>query len=213
MRSHAQLAKHVQAAYLATPSVEGSDDVRAVFTHFADELVVAITGTLTVPGWIRDFEFLPERDVRIGRCHSGFLHNGNALWALIKGEVLFAESTGKRVTYAGHSLGAAEAQICAALHVAYGARNIRVVAFGSPRVALWINRTFRALLAGRDVTLYKRAGDRVPHVPPSFWYGHVRLNVILGAVVPGSDVNFPLDPVNDPNHGIALYAADLTNCD
>ena len=215
MQTDAQLAALVRDAYTATPSVQGTDDVRAVFIDFDDELVVAITGTLTVPGWLSDFEFWPDFDPRLGRCHSGFLRNGHMLWALIKSAVLKACAAKKLVTYAGHSLGAAEAQICAAEHVVFGFPTPRVVTFGSPRVALWVNSDFRKILAPVDMTLYKRAGDPVPHVPFSrlllgLWFCHQRVNTIIGAVLPHYDWDFPLDPINDPNHGIVNYAADLS---
>lgn len=209
MRTDGELAALVGQSYVDEASVSGFGDVRAVFYSFPDEFVVAISGTRHIPGWIRDFEFWPEAHPLLGRVHSGFLKNGLALWALIKGPVLAASAAGKRVTYAGHSLGAAEAQICAALHVLYDAKGVRIVTFGSPRVALWANLFFRKLLLPVSMALYKRAGDPVPHVPPIWWYGHVRLNTIIGAAVPGSDAGWPLDPVNDPNHGIVHYAADL----
>ena len=210
MQTDAQLAALVRDAYTSPPSVVGTDDVRAVYHWFDDELVVAITGTMTLPGWIRDFEFWPHRDAILGRCHSGFLHNGQMLWALIKPTVLIAQTKGLKVTFAGHSLGGAEAQICAAMTVAMGWGVARVVTFGSPRVALWINRDFRRLLSGVPMRLYKRAGDPVPHVPFIWWFGHVRVNKIIGAMLPGSVSEWPLDPVNDSNHGIVNYAADLS---
>lgn len=209
MQTHAQLAQLVLAGYEDTASVSGAFDVRAVFRNFDDELVVAITGTLTPFGWFNDFHFWPHNDVILGRCHSGFLRNGKALWALVKAEVMAADKAGRRVTYAGHSLGGAEAQVCAAMHVAFGLAMPRVVTFGAPRIALWINREFRRLLHDADATLYKRAGDPVPHVPFIWWFGHIRVNTIIGAVLPGSRALWPLDPVNDRNHGIAHYVSDL----
>lgn len=215
MQTPAQLAQLLVAAYSGTPDIQAGGDARAFFRYFPDELVVVIPGTATVAGWIRDFEFWPARSVRIGRCHSGFLLNGERLWAGIKPVVAEAVKRGLAVTYSGHSLGGAEAQACAALHVSYGLPITRVVTFGSPRLALWINRTIRALMRDVPMTLYKRAADRVPHVPFSRllfclpWYGHLRINTIIGAALPGSDVRWPLDPVNDPNHGIVQYAKDL----
>ncbi len=209
MQTDAQIAAIMLDAYSVKPTVQGPNDVCAVLHWFADELVIATPGTRTVPGWIKDFEFWPEDDVRLGRCHSGFLRNGQALWALIKADVMRAEAAGKRVTYAGHSLGASEAQICAGMHLAMGARDVRVAGFGSPRVALWVNRRFRRLFDGVSVNLWKRAGDPVCHVPPIWWFGHIRENVVIGAVEPGSNPSWPLDPINDKNHGIALYAKDM----
>ena len=209
MLTHAHLAQIVMASYSLSPSVSSAFDVRAVFHQFEDEMVVAITGTVSVPGWLRDFEFWPHNDVALGRCHSGFLASGKELWALVKAEAARAVASGRRVTYAGHSLGGAEAQICAAEHVAYGLAAPRIVTFGAPRVALWVNRLFRGMLRDVDATLYKRAGDPVPHVPLMLWFGHIRPNVIIGSILLGSRPTWPLDPVNDRNHGIAQYVSDL----
>jgi hypothetical protein len=211
MQTDHALAQLLVYAYAGPPDVDAGADARAVFHEFPDELVVVVPGTVSALGWVRDFEWLPYPDPILGRCHGGFLRNGLALWARVKPRVLLALAAGKSVTYAGHSLGGAEAQICAALHVAFGWKPPRLVTFGSPRIALWIDRQFRTLLKSVNARLYKRAGDPVPHVPPIWWFGHVRTNIILGSVLPGSNPSWPFDPVNDQNHGIVHYLDDLSH--
>ena len=216
MQTDAQLCELVANAYLDPATVSGPNDEKALLFDNDDELVIAITGTKSLPGWVCDFEFWPENDVRLGRVHRGFLRNGVSLWGLLKDRILAASLKGQKITIAGHSLGAVEGQIIAAEALAIGFKGkIRLVGFGSPRWALWSNHTVRRLFDTVPVKLYKRASDPVPHVPFSRllwfipWYGHIRENIVIGASLPSSDWTFPLDPVNDKNHGVLYYLKDM----
>ena len=203
MTSDAELAALVVASYSQTPDVNAGDDARAKFVTSEDEFIVAIPGTATALGAMRDAEAWPTWDKVLGPCHAGFLANGRALWSAVSPHI----PQGKSIVFAGHSLGGVEAQILAALHGAL----CRVVTFGSPRVMLGCNLLFPVLVhhAATQLTLYARPDDPVPHVPPAPLYLHAKRNTSIGVAVPGSDNEFPVDPVNDPNHGSALYARDL----
>jgi len=203
MISDADLAVLVAASYTQKPDVNAGDDAMAKFTIVGNEFIVAIPGTATALGWMRDLEFWPTWDKVLGPCHDGFLANGRALWSAVQPHL----SQGKEIVFAGHSLGGAEAQILAALRGAL----CRVVTFGSPRLALGVNPLFPILVrrATTQLTLYARPDDPVPHVPPAPLYLHAMRNTSIGVAVPGSDNVFPVDPVNDVNHGIKYYVEDL----
>lgn len=203
MTSDAELAALVAASYSQAPDVNAGHDARAKFVTSGTEFVVLIPGTATALGAMRDLEVWPTWDKTLGPCHAGFLADGRALWSAVLPHI----PRGRAIVFAGHSLGGAEAQILAALH----GGPCRVVTFGSPRIALDFNLLFRPLVrrAAPQLTLYARPDDPVPHVPPAPFYLHAKRNTSIGAAVPGSDNEFPVDPVNDVNHGIKLYVADL----
>lgn len=207
MTSDADLAALVAASYSQKMDVVAGDDARCKFVTSGREFVVVIPGTVSALGWMRDFESWPSWDRILGPCHDGFLANGRALWRAVLPYI----PLGKRCVYAGHSLGGAEAQILAALHIRHNFGPCRVVTFGSPRVGLFCNPLFPLLVhQAAQLTLYVRPDDPVPDVPFAPLYVHARANTIVGTALPGSDLRFVFDPVNDPNHGIKHYAADLS---
>jgi Lipase (class 3) len=209
MVSDAALAQLVADSYTQPMDIVAGDDARCKFVTIGNEFVVVVPGTSTLPGWIRDFEWWPEKDHQIGRCHTGFLTNGRNLWNAAASQIKRATYAGASLVFAAHSLGGAEAQIMAAFYVSLGLPEPRVVCFGSPRVALCTNIRLWLMMHPVSMTLYARAGDPVPDVPFAPLYLHLVTPTKLGVALPGSDSRFPLDPVNDPNHGIAQYAADL----
>jgi Lipase (class 3) len=204
--SDAELAALVAAAYSQKMDVVAGDDARCKFVDRGREFIIVCPGTVSLDGWIRDLEAWPSWDHALGPCHDGFLANGRALWRAVLPHI----PLGKRTCYAGHSLGGAEAQILAALHLKHNLGPCRVVTFGSPRVGLFCNPLFPLLIyKAAQLTLYSRPDDPVPDVPFAPLYVHARAPTIIGTALPGSDPRFTLDPVNDPNHGIARYASDL----
>lgn len=203
MTSDAELAALVVASYSQTPDVNAGMDARAKFVTSSDEFIVIIPGTATALGAMRDLEAWPTWDSVLGSCHAGFLANAHALWSAVQPHI----PRGKSIVFAGHSLGGAEAQILAALR----GGPCRVMTLGSPRIALGCNPLFPLLVrrAAVQLTLYARPDDPVPHVPPAPLYLHAKYNTSIGVAAPGSDNIFPIDPVNDINHGSKFYAADL----
>lgn len=167
------------------------------FTSFDDEFVVAIPGTHNLVDWLADLSAWPWRFAVVGLCHDGFGKDAEALWAVIK-PLLPAD---KLITFTGHSLGGARAQIFAAYHVAESPRRCRVVTFGAPRVVFFLNRVFARLIAGTlESVFYERRGDIVTDVPPRGFL-HPALGVPIGAEVE------TLDPA--VNHSMGRYTLDL----
>lgn len=206
MTSDAELAALVAASYLQTPDVSAGDDARAKFVDSGSEFIVVCPGTVSALGWMRDLEAWPSWDHVLGPCHDGFLTNGRALWR----EIVPFIPVGKRAVYTGHSLGGAEAQILAALHIKHRLGPCRVITFGAPRIAVFCNPVPAFLLRqAMQLTLYARPDDPVPLVPPSPLYVHVCATTAIGTALAGSDNEFPFDPVDDKNHSIKLYASDL----
>lgn len=201
MLSHAALAQLVEDSYRQKPSVQASDDVRAVFHDLPDEFVVVLPGTTDFAGWWRDFDWPIKWLEKIGPVHRGFGQGGQDLWNACRASILMS---GKPVTYVGHSLGGALGLVMAALHGAYGWPACRVITLGSPRVRAIFNPYFVALVAkAREAVEYRRHGDPVTHAPfAPLFLGTAR----LGHPRIGHNVNLILP---EHNHAISLYVSDL----
>ncbi|MGO9774479.1 MAG: lipase family protein [Roseiarcus sp.] len=176
-------------------------DVRYDLLPRADELVVAVPGTdpTNALDIIRDARAWPSWIPGIGMMHSGFGQGGAALWAKI--DPLMRRDG--LITYVGHSLGAAMAEVAAAHHAIHRpAQPFRTIVFGCPGLA-WLNPYFRRLLLrGLEAVEYRNAGDPVVAVP-----GRV-LGYLHGAAGPTLATALP-DPL--ANHAVALYAARVVN--
>lgn len=198
MISHAALARLAAAAYSGPQSGRVALDVRYDLIPRDGELVVVMPGTHPADplDWLRDLRAWPRWFAGVGPAHSGFGGGGAALWRRIGPEL--ARET-RLITYAGHSLGGALAQMLAVFHAAAGLAPCRAVTFGAPRVP-FVNPWFR-VLARRALAIaeYARAGDIVPDAPLRALYHHPSRPVAIGASV-GNIVG---------DHSIARYAADL----
>ena len=198
MLRHASLALLAQQSYSGPQTLQVAGDVRADITEYTTEVVVACPGThpSDLQDWIRDVRAFPSYFKKLGFCHSGFGSGGIDLWAKLKDQL----PKDKLVTYTGHSLGGALAQVLAALHVAEMKQTCRVVTFGAPRVPFMLNRSFkkRAKML-TDSVGYQRSGDPVPEMPTWPFYYHPIKTKKVGVRV--------FDPIE--NHSISRYAADL----
>lgn len=198
MLSHADLAEMTAASYGEAPTLSLAADVRCVVRRVGDETAVICPGTVSIEGWLRDFSAWPAWLPRLGPMHEGFGSGGWALWREV-----WPLLGGRRVTYAGHSLGGAVALVLAALHArhrrARRAWPCRVVVFGAPRVPFMLNPIFHFI--GADATAYERWGDPVPGVPFRPWYRRGVRSTTIGTRIVSIDAL--------RNHAIALYAADL----
>jgi len=134
--------------------------------------VVVFRGSTTAEDWERDAEtaFWVDRD--LGEVHLGFLQGMKDVWQEV-GPTLKA---GAWVS-SGHSLGAARAQILAALGVVAACPPAAVVVLGEPRpcfakmagiLAAYPNRSYR----NRDSDGHDLVTDLPPYLPPAFPYVH-----------------------------------------
>jgi pimeloyl-ACP methyl ester carboxylesterase len=199
MLTHAELALAAAKAYQG-PWAATAGDVHYTLLRRKGELVVALPGTADVEDWLRDLSAWPAWFHGLGLVHEGFGSGAVALWADLA-SVIAAEDEGTLVTFTGHSLGGALAQCLAVLHARSGSPlPFRVVTFGAPRVAVFVDLWFRhSLHRARELAAYARNGDVVPGAP--FWplFLHMlrltRIGVSTG------------DPIT--NHDMALYAANV----
>jgi len=199
MLSHHDLAVLAGRAYSGPQSAIVALDVHAALLPREDELVVVMPGTH--PGdaldWLRDLWAWPAPAAGLGLLHSGFGNGGSALWGRERRNL---RESGL-ISYVGHSLGGALAQVMAAHHaLERPAQPFRVVSFGAPRVAFLANRRFgRLVRSALEAIEYRRAGDPVPDAPPWPLFRHPTDGVRLGSALP--------DPI--ANHSIDRYAVDL----
>lgn len=199
MLPHADLAVIAGAAYRGPWSGVAALDCEYDLLPRGEELVVAIAGThpTALLDWLRDLHFRPRWFPLIGVCHSGFAAGGLAiardLLPKLKGET-------RLISVVGHSLGGAEAEVVGAALIDAGYR-VRIVTFGAPRVAFFLNFALRRLIRrAREYCRYARRGDIVPHEPPLFFgFKHLARGVALGR-----DYGDPIE-----NHSVGRYAVDI----
>ena len=198
-RTYGQLAEIVAGSYHTAPSIQVDDNVRALIVEDDRDIIVACPGTTDLEGWLRDLRTWPEFFTGIGPCHEGFGQGGIELHR----NIAFKLPTTKRVTYTGHSLGAAYAQVMAARHAMWHHAPCRCIVFGSPRVATFFNPIFHIYVAqALDLKLFANIGDVVPGVPGAPLYLHARAPTVLG-MVPAMGGVFA-------NHHIGLYQKHLS---
>lgn len=176
-----------------------TEDVHAFLTMQDGYAVIAFQGSASVEDWLRDFDAfvvdahtLNHRD--LGLLHAGFF--GDV--AEIFGDVLKG-LPGDPIAVTGHSKGAAEALIFAAMLTAATDRVIaKVSTFGTPRPGRLNN-----LLDGIAGADYRNRSDPVCAVPP--YLTRPRALVELNAAPLPDD---PWGPLAD--HHAALYAQGVT---
>jgi predicted lipase len=187
---HTTLAVAAQQAYRINPTLSGyvTHFIRrgpvevAVFVSQRN-IVVAFRGTeAATPGdWEVDLRCTKTKlGGTAGRWHKGF---AEALWQVqlhIESRIGFTNRT-KPIYITGHSLGGALAVLHAALLRDEEHRVQEIVTFGAPRVgnrpaAEWLERKYPG-----KIVQYEHAGDRVPHLPPTWMgYCHVGQRIYLG---------------------------------
>jgi Lipase (class 3) len=199
MLSHHDLAVLAGRAYSGRQSAVVALDVRAALLPREEELVVVMPGTHPDDAldWLRDLWAWPGPIAGLGLLHSGFGEGGAALW---RRERRNLRERGL-ISYVGHSLGGALAQVMAAHHALdRPMQPFRIVSFGAPRVAFMANRRFgRLVRSALEAVEYRRAGDLVSDAPPWPLFRHPTAGVRLGSRL--------ADPI--ANHSIDRYAADL----
>jgi pimeloyl-ACP methyl ester carboxylesterase len=161
MLSHSELAVLAGRSYSGPQSGHVALDVRYDLIPREGEVVVVMPGTHPADAldWLRDLRVFPSFVPPLGPVHSGFGEGAAALWPKLERDL----PPYGLITYAGHSLGGALAQGCAAIHARrWPDVTFRVVTFGAPRVS-FLNPWFGLLArSGTQAVEYQRAGDIVP---------------------------------------------------
>ena len=173
-----ELAILSQRAYDVTPTFS-ENGVEVVVTETDKELVFAFQGTGRNGSDIaRDLRGAPWRDPNLGWCHAGFLKGVRAVWPEIEARISW-DSEGQTLIFTGHSKGAAEATIAAALawQNPYN-HGMELVTFGSPRVGF---SQLSEVLKTVRVKRYVRGKDAVTTHPWPLWgYRHVGNAIAIG---------------------------------
>lgn len=161
-----------EAAYTASAKWSRLD-VHATLTEEDGLSIVAFRGSASLIDWFRDFQAIPHLPVKqqqIGLVHEGFFIDVMQVAPAIQEDL-----AGKEVVLAGHSKGAAEAQLLAALMVAAGTPPVQLVTFGAPRCGFGRLQETMHGLPGSD---FVNAPDPVPPLPIP--YLHPRPTTQLG---------------------------------
>ena len=225
------LARACYQVYGAVPHLEGyactplyAQDSQTAIFESDDEIIVAFRGTDSRKEWRRNMLFrrksIPGHE---GKWHRGFT---KGFFQVIPNLISYLSGSLKPVTFVGHSLGGAFAQLAAArldkiVDVA------SVVTFGSPRVANKLAAdTFNNNFSKRPVVHFKNLGDEIPHLPPLLLgYHETGRSVVLAptkkhltSVVAVSKLsNIVLDRVlkkgilTKLSHNIAAYIARINH--
>lgn len=124
--------------------------------------IVIFRGSITLQDWIRDFRAV-AMPTRIGHVHVGFFAGLEQVWTELRPLI------DQPVIVAGHSLGAARADVLAGLMVADNAAPVARVVFGEPKPGLL---DFADLIKGIPARSYRngdaRHHDLVTDLPFSF---------------------------------------------
>ncbi len=201
--SDLDLARACATTYSGAPPTWGTDTVHVFLSAALDGTqVIAFEGTHDAAEWLVDFEAVPvdERGFRhetLGDIHLGWWLDVEAVADRLLEWV--AEHPGP-IACTGHSKGAGEALIFAALAITKGVAWSRVSTFGTPHPGA-LNGLVTSRL-GRD---YRNRLDPVPLLP---WY--------LGRPRPLTEVRSPESKTEDPavpdaisDHFIQNYVAAL----
>lgn len=176
MASACNLAEpaEIRAAFAA----RGFPDVRVVqaerltvaIAEREDHVVFVFKGTTAPADYLSNASYAmkPSDETGLsGRVHSGFYGTLASGFAALEPELLAARDAGKKVFFAGHSLGGAVAQLAALKAATLGVEVAQLYAFSSPRVG---DEAFAAAveqLLGARLHRINNGLDITPHVPPS----------------------------------------------
>jgi hypothetical protein len=175
-----------------------TDEVHVFLTQQDGYAIIAFKGSASIRDWLQDFDafVIPggfnHKD--LGLVHAGFFDDVEDVF----GDILKGLPSDP-IAVTGHSKGAAEALIFAALLTASTDRVIaRVSTFGTPRPGML--NGFLTGIAGND---YRNRSDPVCSVPP--YLHHPRKMVDLNVPPLPDD---PWGPLAD--HHMALYLDGMT---
>lgn len=125
--------------------------------------VIVFRGSLTLQDWLRDFRALAVPVTGIGHVHAGFCEGMAKMWAEASGKIQ------QPVIVTGHSLGAARADVLAAMMVAENKAPKARIVLGEPKPGLM---DFAAMVGNSPGRSYRNGNgfhhDLVTDVPFSF---------------------------------------------
>ncbi|GEM_PF-1264937 len=190
-----EFARLAAAAYdpATTPDfVAGSSEIYV--TRLGDEIILTWRGSSDIADWRMDLWSVPGYAPDL-QCwaHSGFLECAHQAWPILW---FWLNKNPGRVWLCGHSKGAAEATVIAALMTRFGRPPAGLVTFGSPRVG------FSGLswwLRGIPVWLFVHGADRITRLPFLWGWRPIRPPIVIGR---------PGHPLAD--HLIPRYIAALS---
>lgn len=144
-------------------------DTQVFITQKDNVAVICFRGTSSGTDALIDVWIFKKRAFGgTGKVHGGFKNALDSVWPRIETVIDGLEGV-EKIFLAGHSLGAALAQLCA-YRVAL--KNPSLVAgvyvYGSPRVANWEFKEAYNNLLGEKTYLHINNRDAVPKVPPNF---------------------------------------------
>jgi len=193
-----------QATYSGAPPTWTTDVTHAYLSVVNGVWVFAWEGTTDLAEWAVDFEAIPvdERGFNhdaLGWVHKGWWDDVDSLAKPMLAQAHSIQAQGQRMACTGHSKGAGEALIFAALAATDGIKWDRVSTFGTPHPGALNGLVTSAI--GCD---YRNRSDPVCDVP---WY--------LGRPRPLTEVKSePAPSIADPwgplrDHHIAEYVAAM----
>ena len=143
-------------------------DTHVLIRETAQDIAIAVRGSVSVENWLQDFDIRPEPQV-VGWVHYGFNRDASEVLQNVAQRV---KASGKPVFAAGHSKGAADVARLCELMALMGIPISDLYTFGEPR---WCNAAHAAVYPLADIHWRLVNGaDIVPRVPP--WldgYRHV----------------------------------------
>jgi triacylglycerol lipase len=159
------------------------------------ETVIVFRGSTTIEDWFRNFQTAMLNDALLGAVSSGFYVGLPETMALLTPHI----GTGP-LYITGHSRGAAEALLFAAMLAIHGVFATGVVVFGSPRPG---GARLKAILASVPVRSYANYLDPVTEVP-------VPVPALLPYEHPTQTIYFDIPPTaNDPWGPLARHHLEL----
>lgn len=161
------LALACEATYSGATPTWGTDVTHAYLSKVNGVNVVAFEGTTDLTEWMIDFDALPlDTDtffhVHLGPVHAGWWNDVNSIADKIIADLQVLESP---IACTGHSKGAAEALIFAALAKTRGIKWERVSTFGTPHPG-YLN----GLISWNDGCDYRNMSDPADPIPDVPFY-------------------------------------------
>lgn len=160
--------------------------------------IISISGSSEPKHWLLNLQLFPANTVFNGRVHGGFLQGANQLLDYLddcKPEILSC----RKITFVGHSLGAAIATV-AALLLSDRVIQTKVVRFGCPKVG--DHSTNKKVRQHSEVVTIERDRDLVTNLPISLYEknpGDIKLksNIPCYKVISNHRMNQYLKDIND----------------
>lgn len=172
-RYFARLAARAYDDAISPDMHAGSTEI--YLTEYAGRHVLTWRGSTDRADWFADLTAWPAYDPELGcRVHGGFLSCARAAAPDLR---RWLDRNREPVILCGHSKGAAEATIAAAMMCAWGMPPAALVTFGSPRCGF---SGLRKALTGVRIDRYVNAGDPVTGVPFVFGWQPVSPAIRIG---------------------------------